>query len=177
MILNNNALGGAALTANRQTSGQFAVNGRGSLVNSFVLYPQQHAFLYCYDGTNWQVFVSGMGANGVVYQKDYSAQTSAITTVTAFTAPANGHYTLTYVVDCQTTVSTATATPTIGWTDPSGTAQGGAQTAATCTTLGSASFKTVVQPMNVGSGQTVTFSVAIANSPHYNFGIKIEGPW
>jgi hypothetical protein len=109
---------------------------------------------------------------------DYNGRTTAITTTTLLTAPANGSYTVTYTADCQTSVSTATVTPTISWTDPSGTAQSiTAGTAAVCTTLGSASYVTLTQPISVGSSQTVTYGVAIANGPHYNFHIKIEGPW
>jgi hypothetical protein len=141
--------------------------------STLTLPPGFRAYVWTPDNANYSALV-----NPAPISLDYNGRTTAITTTTLLTAPANGSYTVTYTADCQTSVSTATVTPTISWTDPSGTAQSiTAGTAAVCTTLGSASYVTLTQPISVGSSQTVTYGVAITNGPHYNFHIKIEGPW
>lgn len=82
-------------------------------------------------------------------------------------------------VACTTTVSTATATLQIGYTDVSGTAQTATATAATCTTLGAssvASFGTnVMMYGNAGSGQSVlTYKITQANSPQFQARIVVN---
>lgn len=175
VVLNDNALGGAPLTANRQTSGQFAVNGRGSLVNSFVLYPQQHAFLYCYDGTNWQVFISGYGAIGAVFAKDYASQSGSIGSVTMITAPANGAYRFSTPITCDSGTST-TVVVTLAYTDTSSTSQTLASSTISCTTLGSSSVGSFSTTFTAKSGTTIAFSTTAVGST-YDIHPLLEGAW
>jgi hypothetical protein len=140
--------------------------------STLVLPPGFRAYVWSPDNTNYSALV-----NSAPITLDYAGRTTAIATTTLYTAPTNGAYTLTAIVNCDTSVSTATATLTYGWTDPSGTAHSVATSAATCTTLGSASFVTLDQPIDVESGTAVTFAVAIGNSPNYDCRVKLEGPW
>lgn len=172
-IENGNALGGAVVTVNRHTSAQFRINN--ALVNTFNLYPQQRAYLFCYDGTNWEVLMPP--TNGVVYNKDFVSQVAAIGATTMLTVPANGAYRFTAPVYCDGSSAAATVTVTLSWTDPSNTSQTLTSTAAACTTLGGSSFVDFSKNIQTKSGTTVGFNTSIVNTPTYDIRVMLEGPF
>jgi hypothetical protein len=150
--------------------------------SSFVLYQNQRAEVVSLDNANWWVFFVGLPPSfGTVYGIDYANRTTAAgssgSPITALTAPANGAYTLHANLSCHTQVSTATITLTFSWTDPGGTARSVTSSTATCTTLGTSDEVSVTREINVGSGQTVTYYTAIANSPHYDLNLRLEGSY
>jgi Pectate lyase superfamily protein len=140
--------------------------------STLTLPPGFRAYIWSPDNANYAALVTPAPIS-----LDYNGRTTAITTTTLFTAPTNGTYTMSYVVNCDTSVSTATATPSYAWTDPSGTTHSITGSAATCTTLGSASIASLMLPIDVEASTAVTYSVGVANSPNYDFHIKVEGPW
>jgi hypothetical protein len=172
VLWNNGTLGQGNITLTPSTS-TITCLGVCPSSTSLVLVPGAHAYIWSPDNANYLALVTSPPVTA-----DYTGRTTAITTTNVLaSAPVQGGYTLTLVVNCDTSVSTATATPTYAWTDSSGTTHTITGSAATCTTLGSASFVAVTQPVSLEAGTAVTFAVAIANSPNYDAHIKIEGPW
>ena len=150
--------------------------------SSFVVYPNQRAEVVSLDNANWWVFWVGAEPTfGTVYGIDYANRTTAVASsgspATMVTAPANGTYTLHANLSCHTQVSTATITLTYSWTDPGGTARSVTTSTATCTTLGTSDEASVTREINVGSGQAVTYYTTIANSPHYDLNVRLEGSY
>ncbi|HUJ33270.1 MAG TPA: hypothetical protein VLY23_18455 [Candidatus Acidoferrum sp.] len=174
VIFNGNAPGGSQITVNRHTSAQFSFNG--ALVNTFYVAPQQHAYLYCYDGTNWRVFLQGTGVSGVLFSKAYASQSGSLGSVTMYTAPANGGYRFTAAITCDSATAT-TATFTLAYTDTSNTSQTLAPgSAAACTSLGAASTVSLSTMINVKSGSTIAFTTTAVGST-YDFRAVLEGVW
>ncbi len=172
VLWNNGTFGQGNITLTPATS-TITCLGVCPSSTSLVLAPGAHAYIWSPDNANYLAFVTAPPVTA-----DYNGRTTAITTTNLLaSAPVQGGYTLTLVVNCDTSVSTAIATPTYAWTDPSGTTHTITGTAAACTTLGAASFVAVTQPVALEAGTAVTFAVAIANSPNYDFHVKIEGPW
>lgn len=177
VIWNGNAAGGSSIAVNRQASGQFSVDG-GAPTTSFELNPRQHAYLYCYDGTNWRVLIE---ANPSLYgeqaQADYTGRTTAIASTTLLTPASAGGYEFTASLSCDTATASATVNVTVAWTDPSSTAQTATSGNVTCTTLGSGSYVQFRQAMNVKAGTAVAFSTSISGSPTYTLRAKLEGAY
>jgi hypothetical protein len=140
--------------------------------STLALPPGFRAYVWSPDNMNYAALVTTAPIT-----LDYAGRTTALTTTTLFTAPANGAYTFSAVVNCDTSVSTATATLTYVWTDPSATTHTITASAATCTTLGASSISEITRQIDVQSGTAVTIAVAVANSPNYDLSTKIEGPW
>ena len=146
------------------------------------IYQNQRAYIVSFDDTNYWVFFVGFPPGyGTAYGIDYanvtSAEGSSGSPITMITAPANGAYTLHANLSCHTAVSTATIALTYAWTDPGGTARSVTSGTATCTTLGSSDEVSVTREINVGSGDTVTYYTTIANSPHYDLDLKLDGAY
>jgi hypothetical protein len=114
------------------------------------------------------------GQATIIYGKDSASQTGAIADTTMTTAPADQPYRFSGTVACHTSVSTATATLNLKYTDVSNTAQTVSVTA-TCTTLGAASVAEITQTLRAKSGTAITYGVTIANSPNYDVSVRLEG--
>ncbi|HTS10574.1 MAG TPA: hypothetical protein VMH00_00520 [Candidatus Limnocylindrales bacterium] len=173
VIFNGNAPSGSQITVNRETSGQFSFNG--ALVNTFYVAPQQHAYLYCYDGTNWRVFLQGTGVSGVLFSKDYASQSGSLGSVTMYTAPANGTYRFSTPIACDSATAT-TVVVTLAYTDTSSTSQTLASGTVTCTSLGSSSVGSFSTMIRVKSGSTISFTTTAVGST-YDISPVLEGVW
>jgi hypothetical protein len=110
----------------------------------------------------------------IVYSNTLTGQTSAISDTTMVTVGGTSlAYRFTGEVNCATSVSTATATLNLKWTDTSTTAQEWSVTA-TCTTLGSASFGDLIHFIRAKTGTAITIGVTVANSPNYDYDVRLE---
>ena len=125
--------------------------------------------LFVFDGTNLQ---PAAPAAPITVVK--TSQAAAITTTTITTPQAAMMMRVTATLDCTTTSASATVTGTIGWTDPSNTAQTATIPTATCTTLGSSSISQLITAFRIKSATAVTYSTAIANTPTYDLSIALE---
>ncbi len=98
-----------------------------------------------------------------------TSQTAAITTTTLASVTADSTYRVTATLDCDSTSAAATVNITIGWTDPSNTAQSQALgTNVVCTTLGSASVGNLTVAFRAKSGTNITYATTIVNTPTYD---------
>lgn len=102
-------------------------------------------------------------------------RTTALTSVGVFTVSTTALYRISIWVNCHTQVSTATATLTVTYVDSSGTTITPTPSPATaaCTTLGAAS-KSGVLVTDIMSAGSITWAVAVANSPHYDARAIVE---
>lgn len=100
---------------------------------------------------------------------------TALTTAGVFTVSTTALYRISIWVNCHTQVSTATATLTVTYVDSSGTTITPTPSPATaaCTTLGAAS-KSGVLVTDIMSAGSITWAVAIANSPQYDARAIVE---
>lgn len=76
-------------------------------------------------------------------------------------------------INCTTSNATATAILTVGYTDTSNTAQTPSVTAA-CTTLGTLSVGNLDLLIRAKTNTTITYGVAVANSPTYDVDVRLE---
>lgn len=104
-----------------------------------------------------------------------TSQAAAISTSTAVTTGTNNAmWVLGASIACDSSSAAATVTLTVSWTDVSNTVQTLTPSAATCTTLGSASFVDVDgKRIQVKAGTNITYSTAIANTPTYDLRIDL----
>jgi len=88
-------------------------------------------------------------------------------TTTWLTAPAGTPHAYFFTVSayCTTSSAGATFTMTISWTDPSGTAVSQTTSAATCTTLGTASHTQNSQQIQVQGGTIISYATTAVNTP------------
>lgn len=77
-------------------------------------------------------------------------------------------YLFTLHAACKTTVAAATVTPSVSYTDPSGTVQTATLGAATCTTLGAASQTVATTGLQIKAATNVNISATISGSPNYD---------
>jgi hypothetical protein len=105
-----------------------------------------------------------------------TAQVAAISTTTAYAVPAtsNALFRISGNIGCSTSSAAATATLTLSWTDTSSTVQTAVPTAATCTTLGSASMTSFTQLVQAKLSTNITYAVAIASTPTYDLRFTVE---
>ena len=102
-----------------------------------------------------------------------SGQTTSLGPTTIVTVgAASASYLISANVFCKTAVATATVTLSIGYTDPSNTAQTVTPTAAACTTLGAASFAQINAPIRAKNGTNITYTTTAANSPNYDVSVQ-----
>jgi hypothetical protein len=139
------------------------------------------AFTYILDMkgllTNYNnVATAGYGATPIRGSVVATAQAAAISTTTVYAVPAtsNALFRISGNIGCTTSSAAATATLTVAWTDTSSTAQTAVPTAATCTTLGSASMTSFNQIIQVKLSTNITYAVAIANTPTYDLRLTVE---
>jgi hypothetical protein len=78
------------------------------------------------------------------------------------------------VAACHSSAASATVTPTYIYTDPSGTVHTVPLASATCTTLGAASVTGTSAIVRVKAATNIQFSIAIANSPTYDYSMTVE---
>ena len=141
--------------------------------STIVLPPGAHAYIWSPDNANWAAF-----AVLPAQAADYAGKTSVISSTTLLAStPVTGLYRISAVLSCDSSSSAATVSLTVNWTDPSSTAQSVTSGAATCTTLGSSSYASLSQPMNVKGGTAITFLTAIANTPTYSLYAELAGVW
>jgi hypothetical protein len=104
-----------------------------------------------------------------------TSQVAAISTTTLASITADSTYRVTATLDCDTTSAAATVNVTIGWTDPSNTAQTATLgSAVVCTALGSASVGNLTVAFRAKSGTNITYATAIVNTPTYD--VVISSP-
>lgn len=104
-----------------------------------------------------------------------TSQTSAITTTTLSNTTQDGFYRVSAALDCDSSSAAATVNVTIGWTDPSNTAQSATLgSAVVCTTLGSASVGNLTVAFRAKSGTAITYATSIVNTPTYDVSIALE---
>lgn len=100
------------------------------------------------------------------------AQTAAIAQGTILNVTTTAMYHVEANISCTVASAAATVTMTVNWTDSSGTAQSTSQTA-TCTTLGSASWASIIINPEVKTGFPIARTVTIVGTPTYNFRMTI----
>jgi hypothetical protein len=109
-----------------------------------------------------------LGLSPIVGKISCTQASCAGTATNLLASAANALYRADISIDCTASTSLATVNITIGYTDPSGTAQtitGG--TAAVCTTLGTASILNIAQDFATQSGTAITYLTTTANTPSY----------
>lgn len=124
------------------------------------------------DGTN---FVEWGVTNYSPTSVSCTQATCAGSATNLIASTANAMYAVDISVACVSSTSAATATITIGYTDPSGTTHTIAPAAAaTCTTLGSASIASVNhQVFRAESGTAITYAATTANTPTYQASVTL----
>jgi hypothetical protein len=124
------------------------------------------------DGTN---FVEWGVTNYSPTSVSCTQATCAGSATNLIASTANAMYAVDISVACVSSASAATATITIGYTDPSGTTHTIAPAAAaTCTTLGSASIASVNhQVFRAESGTAITYAATTANTPTYQASVTL----
>jgi hypothetical protein len=121
------------------------------------------------------IATAGIGTPIIVGVASLSAQTAGIGTTTLLTTgSATAFYRVTFAANCDATAAAATVSVTVGWTDPSSTAQTNTSTAATCTSLGSGSMTNGLVQFRAKNATAITYSTAIANSPNYDVSVVVE---
>ncbi|HTU32375.1 MAG TPA: glycosyl hydrolase family 28-related protein [Candidatus Acidoferrum sp.] len=175
VLLNDGAIGQGTIVLT-PTSSAISVNGAVAAA-SLVLAPGFRAYVWSPDNADYDAYVTSFPQQyGEQAQVDYTGRTTAIGTTTLLTPASAGGYDFTASLSCDSS-STGTVSVTVGWTDPSNTAQTATSSTATCTTLGSSSYVQFRQAMNVKSGTAITFSTTISNSPTYTLRLKLEGAY
>jgi hypothetical protein len=100
--------------------------------------------------------------------------TCAGTATTLFTTGASSaQYRVDVTADCTTSSAAATAIVTIGYTDPSGTAQTITASTATCTTLGASSIGSIVAVFSAENGTNIQYHVTVASTPSYQARVSL----
>jgi hypothetical protein len=82
-------------------------------------------------------------------------------------------YNIFAAIDCTGTTSTATAQISVKYTDPSGTVQTLAPTAAACTALGSSSVAMINQSVEAQNATAIQYLTTGVNSPNYQARVSI----
>lgn len=123
-----------------------------------------------------QATAGTFGVPVVVASSLLTGRTTALGTTTLFTVgAATGTFRVTALVNCDTSVSTATATLTVVYTDSSDTAITTTGSGALCTTLGAAAQQVISLPLiRAYHGTTITWAIAIANSPNFDASALVE---
>lgn len=98
-----------------------------------------------------------------------AGRTTALSSTPIYvTGAADTLYLFTLHAACKTTVAAATVTPSVSYTDPSGTVQTATLGAATCTTLGAASQTVATTGLQIKAATNVNISATISGSPNYD---------
>jgi hypothetical protein len=98
----------------------------------------------------------------------------ASTATNVIASAVNAMYRVEISVACSGAVSTATATITVAYTDPSSTAQTVAPaTPAACTTLGTSSIASISQVISAKVATAITYAATTANSPNYQARVAV----
>lgn len=119
-------------------------------------------------GSNAWILLNTTAARANGYFSSPGRTTLLGSTTVYTTGATDGLYILTLHAVCKTQVAAATVTPALSYTDPSGTVQTATLTAATCTTLGSASQTVATTGLEIKGGTNVSISAAISGSPNYD---------
>lgn len=176
LLQNNGGIGQGTITLAPAIS-TISMNG-GVPASSLVLPPGFRAYVWSPDNVNYDAYVTSFPQQyGMQAQQDFTGRTTAIGSTTLLTPVNAGGYDFTAALSCDSSNASATVTVTVGWTDPSSTAQSVTSSTATCTTLGSSSYVQFRQAMNVKSGTAITYSTTIANTPTYTLRAKLEGAY
>lgn len=171
VLQNNGAMGQGSITLIPTTS-TISANG-GSAGASLVLLPGFRAYVWSPDNANYDAYVTSFPQQyGEQAQADYAGENAAVTT-TLLTPASDGGYDFAASLSCDA-ASTGTVSVTVGWTDPSNTAQTATSSTATCNAT---SFVQLRQAMNVKGGTAITYSTTIANAPTYTLRLKLEGAY
>lgn len=119
-------------------------------------------------GNLWNLISTTAGRSNGFFSSP--GRTTALTsTIIYATGAADTLYLITVHAVCKTTVAAATVTPTLTYTDPSGTVQGPISlTAATCTALGTSSTTAATSGIEVKGGTNISIAATIAGSPNYD---------
>jgi hypothetical protein len=96
------------------------------------------------------------------------SQTAALGSTTILTTPGAGLYWIETAAMCNTTVASATVTPSCSWTGTDNIVHTITASAATCTTLGSNSATATAVDALVKAGTAITCSTAVSGSPNYD---------
>lgn len=172
VLQNNGAIGQGTITLTPTTS-TISANG-GAAAASLALAPGFRTYVWSPDNANYDAYVTSFPQQfGEQGQADETGQTTAIPATTLLTPGAAGGYDFTASLSCDAS-STGTVSLTVGWTDPSNTAQTATSGTATCNAT---SYVQLRQAMNVKSGTAITFSTTIANAPTYTLRLKVEGAY
>ena len=114
----------------------------------------------------------GSGASARVVK---TSQVAGISSTVVAQPTANSTYRVVATLSCDSSSAAATVNVTIGWTDPSNTAQTATLgSAVVCTTLGSASVGQLSTAFRAKSGTNITYSTAIVNTPTYDVTVNLE---
>ncbi len=104
-----------------------------------------------------------------------TSQVAAISTTNIAKPQADSTYRVTATLDCDSASAAATVNVTIGWTDPSNTAQTATLgSAVVCTTLGSASIGTLTTAFRVKANTNISYATSIVNTPTYDAVVALE---
>lgn len=150
-----------------QSGGNIITNGYpGSL--SFSVGEQAQFINGDQSGTNQWLLVNTTASRSNGYFSS-PGRVAALTSTTVYTTAAtDGLYLFSMVATCKTPSAGSTVTPVLTYTDPSGTAQTVTLSAATCTTLGSASQSFATSGLNIKASTNVNISATIVSTPTYD---------
>jgi hypothetical protein len=115
------------------------------------------------------------GSNLQVSAGPYINVATSLVQTTLYTPAVDGAYVLTASINNTNTNVSGTDTLSIGWTDTSNTAQSISVTT-TCPALGTGSYNSIIQPMNIKGGTNITFKVT-PTSCNFTLHIKVNGTW
>lgn len=123
-----------------------------------------------------QATAGTFGTPVVVGSSTLTGRTTALGTTTVYTVGAAVQTLAIHaIVNCDTSVATATATLTVVYTDSSNTAISTTGTGAVCTTLGLAAQQSINLPLiRARNATVVSWAIAIANSPNFDASIQVE---
>lgn len=125
-------------------------------------------------GSNQWLLVSTSAGRANGFQSIVGRTTAISTPLVAYSSGLTDTlYLFTIVTTCKTAVAATTITPTLSYTDPSGTVQPVPLTAATCATLGGASQSFATTGLNVKASTNITITTTITGSPNYDLRVGV----